>query len=374
MPGLFVPPTDQSERNFLMNNIAPEAADIKADDAQGAEITANPALAEHARAIHELVRRTREDIIAVGRHLAEAREQVDHGEWLAWLEAEFGWSDETARRFINVFKLSCDAKFHTCVELDLPLRVLYQLAAPKAEAAREEIVDRLEAGEEVTRAVVDEAIARRKVVDSAFADSETDDGADQDEEPQKKGGFNGGEQSKLRKRKSRFDPEHYASCLGVHVDQLAGLPEEYPERFEQVLDHLLSDADFIDGLVELARRPKIIAIISAVIAKLGNGADHGSERELEIRFIGAQSEITELRARIAELEGQQAEHIQDKPVDPAAFLDALTVEGMLAAMSEEFGRQLRARLPAPKSESDTPKFKTINLKASSARERTSSRH
>jgi hypothetical protein len=126
------------------------------------------------------------------------------------------------------------------------------------------------------------------------------------------------EQSIPRKRKSRFDAEHYAFKLGLHVEQLAALPEEYPERFEQVLDHLLRDANFIDGLVELARRPKISAIIAAVIAKLGDGdgAGHGSEREFEIRFIGAQSEITELRTRIAELEGQQqAEHIQGEPVD-----------------------------------------------------------
>jgi hypothetical protein len=41
------------------------------------------------------------------------------------------------------------------------------------------------------------------------------------------------------------------------------------------------------------------------------------------------------------------------------FLDALGVDGMLQAMSDEFGRQLRAKVPAPKSKSDKPKFKTM---------------
>jgi hypothetical protein len=181
------------------------------------------------------------------------------------------------------------------------------------------------------------------------------------------------EPSKPRKRKSRFDAEHCAFILGQQTVSLADDLEDDPEKFGPVVDHLLGNADFISTLVELARRPKISAIIAAVIAKLGDGADHGSGREFEIRFIGAQSEITELRARIAELEGQQAEHIQGEPVDPGAFLDQIGVQGMLAAMSDEFGRQLRARLPASKGESDTPKFKTINLKASCARERASSR-
>jgi hypothetical protein len=119
-------------------------------------------LAEHARAIHELVARTKENIIDIGHHLAEAREQCrsDGVSWLKWLEAEFDWSDETARRFIQVFELSRDDRFHTLVELNLPLGVLYRLAASKAEAARAELADHLEAGEEVTRTAVEAAITR----------------------------------------------------------------------------------------------------------------------------------------------------------------------------------------------------------------------
>ena len=48
-----------------------------------------------------------------------------------------------------------------------------------------------------------------------------------------------------------------------------------------------------------------------------------------------------------------------------AFLDRLTVDGMRMRMSDEFGRQLRARLPAPKKngskKSNKPKFKTMQM-------------
>jgi hypothetical protein len=132
-------------------------------DMSAAVTPSSPILAEHARAIHELAKRTREDIIAIGRHLAEARDQVAHGAWLAWIEAEFGWSDQTARNFIHVYEFSRDPKSKPVLDLDLPLVVLYRIAAPKAEAARQEITERIEAGEQVFQAQVVEAIAGHRI-------------------------------------------------------------------------------------------------------------------------------------------------------------------------------------------------------------------
>jgi hypothetical protein len=128
--------------------------------------------------------------------------------------------------------------------------------------------------------------------------------------------LNGGERSKPRKRKSHFDAEHYAFKLGVHIEHLADLPlsEDHPDGFDQVLDYLLSDANFIDRLNELLGYPKFSAFLAAVAAKLGGDAGHGSDREFEIRFIGAQSEIAELQARIARLGEQRIEHLQGLPV------------------------------------------------------------
>jgi hypothetical protein len=62
-------------------------------------------------------------------------------------------------------------------------------------------------------------------------------------------------------------------------------------------------------------------------------------------------------------------HWRRSPAELAALLDAVGVAGILEAMSEEFGRQLRARLPAPKRRSDKPYQRTLNLKAHSTRNR-----
>jgi hypothetical protein len=127
--------------------------------------------------------------------------------------------------------------------------------------------------------------------------------------------LNGGERSKPCKRKSRFDAEHYAFMLGQHIEGLATLSEEYPERFEGVLGHLLGDANFIDSLDELAGHPKFSAFLAAVAAKLGDDSgpysagehDHlrarvdelnAEKRRLEIKIVGLESEVKDLEQQL----------------------------------------------------------------------------
>jgi Protein of unknown function (DUF3102) len=121
----------------------------------------NPILAEHAAEIRRLGKQTVENVVEIGRRLVEAKEIAGHGNWLPWLDREFGWSPSTAENYINLFKLS--AKFPTVGNLDLDLRSLYLLAAPSIPPeARDEVLARAEAGEQVTVAEVKTAIAKRK--------------------------------------------------------------------------------------------------------------------------------------------------------------------------------------------------------------------
>jgi DNA N-6-adenine-methyltransferase (Dam)/Protein of unknown function (DUF3102) len=145
-------------------------------------------LVQKAAVIHALIERTKENIIEIGRHLVEVRDRIDHGEWLAWINAEFHWSDQTARNFIHVYELSLDPNSKRVLDLDLPLRVFYQLAGPTAEGAREEITKRAEAGEPISQETVLAAIAdRRKSPATAPAepsnteneDASADQGGDQ---------------------------------------------------------------------------------------------------------------------------------------------------------------------------------------------------
>jgi hypothetical protein len=42
----------------------------------------------------------------LGCRLTGAKALCQHGEWLPWLERKFGWSDQTARKFIHVADMS----------------------------------------------------------------------------------------------------------------------------------------------------------------------------------------------------------------------------------------------------------------------------
>ena len=80
----------------------------------------------------------------------KAKRKLDHGQWLPWLETEFGWSDETARKMMQVYDL---VKSQQNWNLQIDISALYLIAAPKTPSSvRVELVTRMEAGEKITRA------------------------------------------------------------------------------------------------------------------------------------------------------------------------------------------------------------------------------
>lgn len=79
---------------------------------------------------------------------------MGHGNFLAWLDAEFEMKEQTARNFMNVAAVY-GAK--SPIVGDLKPTALYELAAPKTPLeVREEIEKMIEAGEVVTKATVQE--------------------------------------------------------------------------------------------------------------------------------------------------------------------------------------------------------------------------
>lgn len=79
---------------------------------------------EKAQAIHARLKRTAEDIVAIGLDLIDANEKLaPHGKFHAWLRAEFDMTRQSAYRFMAVAK-----KFGTCnIMLQQSPSVLYSL-------------------------------------------------------------------------------------------------------------------------------------------------------------------------------------------------------------------------------------------------------
>jgi Protein of unknown function (DUF3102) len=115
------------------------------------------ALAEHAEVIRVLGRRAIGDVIEIGRRLTICKKLCGHGGWLPWLKREF-CSADTALRFMQVADF---AENRNLRDLEIPVSGLYLLAAPSTpEAARDEVIERSEAGERLTSAQVKETIAK----------------------------------------------------------------------------------------------------------------------------------------------------------------------------------------------------------------------
>src|SRR3954451_3562042 len=71
-------------------------------------------------------RAERTNVIDIGDLLLEAKAQCEHGQWLAWLSAEFTWSEDTAARYMKVATLA--ARFRSLRNLNLAVTTLYELA------------------------------------------------------------------------------------------------------------------------------------------------------------------------------------------------------------------------------------------------------
>jgi hypothetical protein len=117
-------------------------------------------LAEHAAAIRRLGKRVVADVIEIGRRLSKCKDICGHGNWLPWLDREFEWTEQTALNYMRLAELN---KSKPVLDWDLPVKALYLLAAPSTPPeARDEIIERAQAGEAIKLAEVKASIAAAK--------------------------------------------------------------------------------------------------------------------------------------------------------------------------------------------------------------------
>jgi len=129
----------------MPDTITRRSFDYKSIDTDTAEF-----LQQQASQIKLLVKQTLESIIAVGQKLLEVKERLVHGQWMDWLDAEFGWTDRTA---LNYMRVATHFETETISDLDIAASALYLLTAPSTpQEARQEAISRAQAGEKITPA------------------------------------------------------------------------------------------------------------------------------------------------------------------------------------------------------------------------------
>lgn len=100
---------DNHDTNEPIADAEPAADPPLADDSEP-PVVAEPVhvvevvvtLADRANRIRKLQADVQRGIIQIGEELIAAKEQVGHGNWSAWLETEFSWTQRTANNFMRV--------------------------------------------------------------------------------------------------------------------------------------------------------------------------------------------------------------------------------------------------------------------------------
>ena len=115
-------------------------------------------LEEDARQIRKRLVDTARALLEIGMHLHRARKLLPHGAWRSWLLAETGMSEQWSRDCLNLYQRFGDRP-EMIKELDLalaPTAIVRLATAP--ETACQEILDRVQGGERLRVADVEETV------------------------------------------------------------------------------------------------------------------------------------------------------------------------------------------------------------------------
>ncbi|SRR6266487_3820059 len=96
---------------------------------------------EKAQNIHARLKRTAEDVIAIGQDLIAVKAHLGHGQFQNWIQAEFEMSYTASLRFMQVAKKFGDKNTKLVF---LPPSVLYELAAP---STPDVVIEMVESGQ-----------------------------------------------------------------------------------------------------------------------------------------------------------------------------------------------------------------------------------
>lgn len=144
----------------LVNSIKSETPTI-AFDYQALTLVQQQSIQQKTGEIRARLRRSAQDIWEIGQRLTEVRSQLKHGQFDAWLKAEFGWSRRTAYNFISVYETFQEhANF---AQIDIATSALYLISAPStAPEIRNEMIERAQNGEKITHQALKQAIKAHK--------------------------------------------------------------------------------------------------------------------------------------------------------------------------------------------------------------------
>jgi hypothetical protein len=123
-------------------------------------------LRDLASEIRELTKLTAQSILTIGARLTEAKKILGHGRFLEWIDSQFGWSQDTAERFMRVHAVvgpRIEAiEFRKVRNLEIDASALYLIARRSTpEPVIQEVLDRAKQGEHISHSFVRGLVTNR---------------------------------------------------------------------------------------------------------------------------------------------------------------------------------------------------------------------
>lgn len=140
---------DADNKALFMQSKAPVTTDDLVDD-----------LTTIAERIRRRIRQTTLDIIAIGQDLRLVKAQLDHGDFITWIEKEFGMTIRTAQRWMQAAKF---AEGKNDIVSHLPQQTILLLAAPSTpNFIKKKVIADLEAGHPVDHRAIKDEVTQTK--------------------------------------------------------------------------------------------------------------------------------------------------------------------------------------------------------------------
>lgn len=200
-----------------------------------------PRIIDATTRLHVLERKTGEQVLEIGRILIEVKAALGHGQFVAWLDSEFGWSRDTARNFMSVAEMFGDM---TKISSFAP-SALYALASNSVPAEiREEFVAQAEAGGKVTHKQVMTVLREARK-----------------SEPPKPLTMNAG--------KNESSPQSLSPLPYTAIDPATRLEIPSP-AIQQVVDAMTEEdaQEFAEGFTEMMRTPVLRVEIQNILVHI----------------------------------------------------------------------------------------------------------
>ena len=138
----------QLERVFKSNSVSKSSPIKKSFDYSSLDEETCSFIYSRSIAIKKLVKRTTEDIFTIGNNLIEVKGKLGRGNFQKWIDAEFGWTERTAQRFMLVAK---NLDYDSLSGLNVLPSALYILSAPSTpDSAVEELIEKAREGQIIT--------------------------------------------------------------------------------------------------------------------------------------------------------------------------------------------------------------------------------